>query len=119
MKRAFKMKLTAFFIIFKGPSLKQIKQIFLEGESPTLIFFTKACICSEIRQLIIFNIIVSFSGYFRSLEVLRVKIGVLGYLKKIEIDHFHKWALPSTYQKINNRIREKQFFCQILGFCIH
>ena len=32
-KRAFKMKLKAFFIIFKGLSIKQIKRIFLEGES--------------------------------------------------------------------------------------
>ena len=30
------MKLKSFFIISKGLSLKQIKQIFLEGESPTL-----------------------------------------------------------------------------------
>ena len=32
------MKLKSFFIISKGLSLKQIKQIFLEGESPTLKF---------------------------------------------------------------------------------
>ena len=37
MKRSSKMKQKAFFIIFKGLLLKQIKQIFLEGESPTLI----------------------------------------------------------------------------------
>ena len=30
------MKYKAFFIIFKGPSLKQTKDIFLEVESPTL-----------------------------------------------------------------------------------
>ena len=30
------MKQKSFFIIFKGFSLKQIKGIFLEGESPTL-----------------------------------------------------------------------------------
>ena len=30
------MKKKAFFIIFKGLSMKQITQIFLEGESPTL-----------------------------------------------------------------------------------
>ena len=30
------MKLKAFFFIFKGLSMKQITQIFLEGESPTL-----------------------------------------------------------------------------------
>ena len=30
------MKKKTFFVIFKGLSLKQIKQIFLEGESPTL-----------------------------------------------------------------------------------
>ena len=36
MKRALKMKLKTFFIIFKGLSLKQIKQLFLEGESPVL-----------------------------------------------------------------------------------
>ena len=34
MKRAFKMK--QFLIIFKGLSLKQIIQFFVEGESPTL-----------------------------------------------------------------------------------
>ena len=34
-KRAFKMKQNRFFIIFKGFSLKQIKQFFLEGENPT------------------------------------------------------------------------------------
>ena len=33
--RAFKTKQKAFFIIFKGLSLKQVKQIILEGESPT------------------------------------------------------------------------------------
>ena len=32
------MKQKAFFIIFKGFSLKQIKTIFLEGESPTLTY---------------------------------------------------------------------------------
>ena len=30
------MKLKAFFIIFKGHSIKQITQLFLEGEGPTL-----------------------------------------------------------------------------------
>ena len=35
-KRAFRMKLKTFFIIFKELSIKQITQIFLEGESPTL-----------------------------------------------------------------------------------
>ena len=35
-QRAFKMKQKAFFTIFKGLSLKQIKQFFLESESPTL-----------------------------------------------------------------------------------
>ena len=38
-KRAFKRNEKAFFINFKGLSLKQIKQIFLEGESPTLKMF--------------------------------------------------------------------------------
>ena len=33
-KRAFKIKQKAFFIIFKELSLKQIKRICLEGESP-------------------------------------------------------------------------------------
>ena len=32
------MKQKVFFITFKGLSLKQIKQIFMEGESPTLMF---------------------------------------------------------------------------------
>ena len=36
MKRAFKMKEKAFFIIFKGLSLKQIKRNFLEDENVTI-----------------------------------------------------------------------------------
>ena len=36
MKRAFKMKQKAFFINFKGLSLKPVKEIFLEGQSPNL-----------------------------------------------------------------------------------
>ena len=35
-KRAFKMKLKEFFIIFKGLSMKRMTQFFLGGESPTL-----------------------------------------------------------------------------------
>ena len=35
-KRALKIKQKAFFIIFKGLSVKQIKQFFLEGENLTL-----------------------------------------------------------------------------------
>ena len=38
MKRAFKMKQKVFFIIFNGLSMKQVTQMFLESESPTLIF---------------------------------------------------------------------------------
>ena len=36
MKKDFKMKQKAFFIIFKELSLTLIKQLSLEGESPTL-----------------------------------------------------------------------------------
>ena len=36
MKRTFKMKYKAFFIIFEGLSLEQIKKKCLEGESLTL-----------------------------------------------------------------------------------
>ena len=36
MKRAFKTKQKALFITFKGLSIKQITQFFLEGESSTL-----------------------------------------------------------------------------------
>ena len=36
MKRAFKMKQKAFFIIVKGLLIKQITQTFLEGETPIL-----------------------------------------------------------------------------------
>ena len=35
-RKAFKMKQKAFFIIFKGLSLKQIKIFFFKGESPAL-----------------------------------------------------------------------------------
>ena len=38
-KRAFKVKSKAIFIIFKELSIKQITQIFLEGERPTLTAF--------------------------------------------------------------------------------
>ena len=44
MKRAFKMKQKTLFIIFNGISLKQIKQIFLEGESPNLSSFQHICL---------------------------------------------------------------------------
>ena len=36
MKRAFKMKLKAFFHILEAHSVKQITHFFLENESPTL-----------------------------------------------------------------------------------
>ena len=36
MKRAFKMKKKAFFIIFKGLLMKQITQFFLKSQGPTL-----------------------------------------------------------------------------------
>ena len=35
-KKAFRIKSKAFFMIFKGLSMKQITQFFLEGESLTL-----------------------------------------------------------------------------------
>ena len=35
-RKSFQDEKKAFFIIYEGLSLKQIKQIFLEGESPTL-----------------------------------------------------------------------------------
>ena len=35
-KKAFNIKLKTFFINFKGLSIEQITQIFLEGEIPTL-----------------------------------------------------------------------------------
>ena len=38
-KRVFKMKKKSFFIIFKGLSMKQKAEFFLEGESPTLSNF--------------------------------------------------------------------------------
>ena len=45
MKRAFKLRSKAFFIIFKRLSIKQIAQIFLEGEGPTLSnpYYNRAC----------------------------------------------------------------------------
>ena len=36
MKRAFKIKKKGFSMIFKGLSIKQITQFFLEGDSATL-----------------------------------------------------------------------------------
>ena len=41
MKRVFKVKQKAVFIVFKGLSMKQMTHIFLEGESPTLSRETK------------------------------------------------------------------------------
>ena len=40
-RKTFKVKQKAFFIIFKGLSLEQIKWIFLEGESPILVRCSK------------------------------------------------------------------------------
>ena len=34
-KKSFSDEIKVFFFIFEAPSLKEIKQIFLEGESPT------------------------------------------------------------------------------------
>ena len=42
MKRAFKMKQKAFFIIFKGLSLKEIKQSSLEGDGLILVVFVSS-----------------------------------------------------------------------------
>ena len=36
MKGAFAMKYKTFFITFKGLSMEQLTQLFLEGESPAL-----------------------------------------------------------------------------------
>ena len=44
-ERAFKMKQGAFFINFKGLSIKQIKQFFLKGQSPTLTLEEKYITC--------------------------------------------------------------------------
>ena len=41
MKRAFKMKYNGFFVIFNGLSMKQITQVFLIDDNPTL----RAIIC--------------------------------------------------------------------------
>ena len=42
-KRAFKMKLKAFFIIFNGVSMKQITKTVLEDDCPTLKFTFNFC----------------------------------------------------------------------------
>ena len=49
-KGAFRRKLKAFFIFFKGLSLKQIKQFCLEGEGRTLI---KIVISTKYLRIII------------------------------------------------------------------
>ena len=61
MERAFKMKLKAFFITFKGLSLKQII-FFLECESPTLSFSDKC------------NSSFNHRVYMRNIRVLYIKI---------------------------------------------
>ena len=38
-KRAFKVKRKPFFIIFKGHSIRKVRQIFLKDENPTLNIF--------------------------------------------------------------------------------
>ena len=50
-KKDFKIKKKTFFIIFKGLSLKQIKQIFLEGKSPTLNHHTEVILTENIQSL--------------------------------------------------------------------
>ena len=55
-KRAFKMKLKTVLITFKGLSLKQIKNLFLENESPTLSIKFKL-IFSLLNQIVLKRII--------------------------------------------------------------
>ena len=45
-KKAFRIKSKAFFMIFKGLSMKQITQFFLEGERSTLVTFHKGLVSS-------------------------------------------------------------------------
>ena len=55
-KRAFKMKLKTVLITFKGLSLKQIKNLFLENESTTLSIKFKL-IFSLLNQIVLKRII--------------------------------------------------------------
>ena len=67
MKRAFMIKQKAFFVIFKGLLLKQIKQIFYKGESKGESL-TLTCICKFLLQfpclLILHNTIVNFTPVY-------------------------------------------------------
>ena len=63
MKKAFKVIWKAFFIIFKGLSLKQTKQFFLKGESPVL----KGFLCLMLKTLVSYEI---FCDNLRSKPVL-------------------------------------------------
>ena len=95
MKRAFKIKLKAFFIIFKGLSLKKTKQIFLEGESPTL---KKVCHISIATTLLTFiwvdylssHNIDLYSGSFNLPEIsvfkIMLKFPLQSWLQNLLID---------------------------------
>ena len=55
VKRAYKIKKKAFFIIFKGPPLKHIKQFFLECKSSTLTSVTFLSLYSACQKTVTFG----------------------------------------------------------------
>ena len=63
-KRAFKINQNAFFIIFKGLLMKQISQIFLESEIPTLIRFKKCNLCTTSLKLNVMLHFYAFSFFY-------------------------------------------------------
>ena len=92
-ERAFKKKKKTFFIIFKGLSMKQTTQIFLEVESPSLILIT---------FLFYFNKDNSFSKWLESINnlaelertftALSVEILYIFY-------HMNFWFVQNLYTK--------------------
>ena len=78
------MKQKAFFITFKGLPMKQITQLFLEGESPTLNFYTVLLlkIYDQRRQL---NIFIKDAMILRNIAFERVKRVKRRHVKVIQL----------------------------------
>ena len=98
-KRAFKMKWKAFFINFKGLSVKQIPQFFLEVESPSLN-------SKSFKSILIWNSLIAglnryckiWSNFFKPIDALNSDIGmdkrqnVLWWVQNLPI---FPWKMPS------------------------
>ena len=77
------MKSKAFFMIFKGLSMKQITQFFLEGESSTLVTFHKGLVSSQCLTILSvwgFGVKKAPPNRFSSVTSANIKISLQNFL---------------------------------------